>query len=55
VLPVPTIKLLDEVAILREASRPGRLIVVAENHSFIGGLGEAVASFLLRAGIAGRR
>jgi transketolase len=52
VLHVPTIKPLDEEAILREARRHGRLVVVAENHSVIGGLGEAVAGTLLRAGVA---
>ncbi len=49
VLHVPTIKPLDAEAILREADRSGRLLIVAENHSVIGGLGEAVASFLLQA------
>jgi transketolase len=48
VLHVPTIKPLDEATILREAGRSGRLVIVAENHSVIGGLGEAVASLLLR-------
>jgi transketolase len=48
VLHVPTIKPLDEDTILREADRGGRLVIVAENHSMIGGLGEAVASLLLR-------
>jgi transketolase len=52
VLHVPTIKPLDEAAILREAGRGGRLVVVAENHSLIGGLGEAVAATLLRGGVA---
>jgi transketolase len=51
VLHVPTIKPLDEAAILKEASRTGRLVVVAENHTLIGGLGEAVAGLLLRAGV----
>ncbi|HYH70601.1 MAG TPA: transketolase C-terminal domain-containing protein [Methyloceanibacter sp.] len=55
VLHVPTIKPLDEGAILREAGRGGRLVIVAENHSVIGGLGEAVAGTLLRAGVAPRR
>jgi len=49
VLHTPTIKPLDVQTIVREASQPGRLVVVAENHSVIGGLGEAVASALLRA------
>ena len=48
VLHSPTIKPLDEAAILREARRSGRLVVVAENHSVVGGLGEAVASLLMR-------
>ncbi|MDO8905628.1 transketolase family protein [Hydrogenophaga sp.] len=48
VLHVPTIKPLDEATILREAAKPGRLVIVAENHSVVGGLGEAVASLLLR-------
>lgn len=52
VLHVPTIKPLDEGAILREANCSGRLVVVAENHSRVGGLGESVAAVLLRAGIA---
>lgn len=51
VLHVPTIKPLDTAAILREARRAGRLIVVAENHTVIGGLGEAVASLLMRSGV----
>ncbi|SMP60680.1 transketolase family protein [Noviherbaspirillum suwonense] len=52
VLHCPTIKPLDQETIIREASRGGRLVVVAENHSAIGGLGEAVAGTLLRAGVA---
>lgn len=51
VLHVPTIKPLDEATILREAARPGRLVIVAENHSLVGGLGEAVATLLLRSGV----
>lgn len=51
VLHVPTIKPLDTATILREAGRSGRLVVVAENHTVIGGLGEAVAGALLRAGV----
>jgi transketolase len=51
VLHVPTIKPLDTATILAEASRSGRLVVVAENHTTIGGLGEAVATALLTAGI----
>lgn len=52
VMHVPTIKPLDEKTIIQEARRSGRLVVVAENHSVIGGLGEAVAGTLLRAGVA---
>jgi len=51
VLHVPTIKPLDTATILAEASRSGRLVVVAENHTTIGGLGEAVATTLLTAGV----
>ncbi|NPV23546.1 transketolase family protein [Bradyrhizobium aeschynomenes] len=51
VLHVPTIKPLDAKTIAREAGRPGRLVVVAENHTVIGGLGEAVAGVLMRAGV----
>lgn len=52
VLHVPTIKPLDTETIVREAKRSGRLVVVAENHTVIGGLGEAVATALLTAGVA---
>lgn len=52
VLHVPTIKPLDEATILAEVRRSARLVVVAENHSVIGGLGEAVASLLMRSGVA---
>ena len=51
VLHVPTIKPLDEATLLRECAKPGRLVVVAENHSVVGGLGEAVASLLMRSGV----
>ncbi|PKH22277.1 transketolase [Enterobacterales bacterium CwR94] len=51
VLHVPTIKPLDEATLIAECRRPGRLVVVAENHSVVGGLGEAVAGTLLRAQI----
>jgi len=54
VLHCSTIKPLDTETIVREASVAGRLIVVAENHSLIGGLGEAVAGTLMRAGVAAR-
>lgn len=52
VLHVPTIKPLDEATILAAARRPGRMVVVAENHTTVGGLGEAVAATLLRNGVA---
>ena len=51
VLHVPTIKPLDEATILAEVRKLGRLVVVAENHSVIGGLGEAVAALLMRSGV----
>lgn len=54
VLHVPTIKPLDDATILAEVRRSGRLVVVAENHSVIGGLGEAVAALLMRSGVATR-
>ncbi|PPQ35116.1 transketolase family protein [Rhodopila globiformis] len=54
VLHVPTIKPLDEATIRAQAARAGRPVVVAENHSVVGGLGEAVAATLLRNGIAPR-
>jgi transketolase len=52
VLHAPTIKPLDTESILRESRRSGRMVVVAENHTVIGGLGEAVARTLLSAGVA---
>jgi transketolase len=48
VLHCPTIKPLDEAAIIDAVRTRHRLVVVAENHSVVGGLGEAVASTLLR-------
>jgi transketolase len=51
VLHVPTIKPLDTETILHEAAKSGRLVVVAENHTVIGGLGEAVAGLLMRSGV----
>ncbi|HET9976270.1 MAG TPA: transketolase C-terminal domain-containing protein, partial [Burkholderiaceae bacterium] len=48
VLHCPTIKPLDEATIVEAVRAKPRLVVVAENHSVIGGLGEAVASALLR-------
>jgi transketolase len=52
VLHVSTIKALDEATIKREAAQSGRMVIVAENHTIVGGLGEAVAGVLLRSGIA---
>jgi transketolase len=48
VLHCPTIKPLDEMSIIDAVRYKHRLVVVAENHSVVGGLGEAVASALLR-------
>ncbi len=52
VLHVPTIKPLDEAAILQAAGKSGRLVIVAENHSVVGGLGEAVGTLLMRHGVS---
>ncbi|MDL4915538.1 MAG: transketolase C-terminal domain-containing protein [Enterobacterales bacterium endosymbiont of Blomia tropicalis] len=49
VLHVPTIKPLDITTIVEQGCRGGRLVVVAENHSVVGGLGEAVAMALMHA------
>ncbi|KDM67489.1 MAG: transketolase family protein [Rhodospirillales bacterium] len=54
VLHAATIKPLDLETILAAAGKGGRLVVVAENHTVVGGLGEAVAAGMLRAGIAPR-
>lgn len=51
VLHVPTTKLLDTATILAEARKGGRLVVTAENHTVVGGLGEAVARTLLIEGV----
>ena len=51
VLHVPTIKPLDEATIIQAAGHPGRSLIVAENHSITGGLGEAIAGLLLRSGV----
>nr|WP_211110490.1 transketolase family protein [Acuticoccus mangrovi] len=51
VLHVPTVKPLDTATILAEAGKGGRLVVTAENHTVVGGLGEAVACALLTAGV----
>jgi transketolase len=50
VLHSPTIKPLDAETIVAKAQKGGRLVVTAENHSITGGLGEAVAGALMRAG-----
>jgi transketolase len=47
VLHCPTIKPLDVATILAEVKRKPRLVIVAENHSVIGGLGEAIARLLM--------
>lgn len=52
VLHVPTIKPLDTETIRAEARKGGRLVVTAENHTVVGGLGEAVATALLTNGVA---
>lgn len=52
VLHAATIKPLDLATITMAAGKGGRLVVVAENHTVIGGLGEAVAAGLLGAGVA---
>lgn len=51
VLHCPTVKPLDEATIVAAVGAKPRLVVVAENHSVVGGLGEAVASTLLRHGV----
>lgn len=49
VLHVATIKPLDVDTIVAECRREGRLVVIAENHSVVGGLGEAIGLALLQA------
>ncbi|MGB7181175.1 MAG: transketolase C-terminal domain-containing protein [Burkholderiaceae bacterium] len=51
VLHCPTIKPLDDAAIFDAVKSKPRLVVVAENHSVVGGLGEAVASMLMQHGV----
>jgi transketolase len=46
-----TLKPLDIESIIVAAKKAGRMVIVAENHSVIGGLGEAVAYALLKAGV----
>jgi transketolase len=48
---VTSVKPLD-VALIRELAAGGRPILVAENHSIIGGLGSAVAEVVAEAGVA---
>ena len=52
VLHVSTIKPLDTETIIDACRSSRRLVVVAENHSVVGGLGEAVARTLLLAGLS---
>lgn len=47
----PTIKPLDVATILR-AARHSRIVITAENHTVIGGLGSAVAEAMAEAGLA---
>jgi transketolase len=51
VINVPVIKPLDG-ATIAAAARRSRLVITAENHTVIGGLGSAVAETLAEAGIA---
>jgi transketolase len=51
VVSCPVIKPLD-VATIVTAARRGRLVLTAENHSIIGGLGSAVAEALAEAGVS---
>lgn len=55
VLHCPTIKPLDVQAIVQAVGSQPRLVVVAENHSVIGGLGEAVTSALAQADVHAAR
>jgi transketolase len=48
---VPSIKPLD-TALIRDLAQGGKPILVAENHSVIGGLGSAVAEVIAEAGLA---
>jgi transketolase len=49
VLHVPTIKPLDVETIVAACRKEGRLVVIAENHTKVGGFGEAVALALMMA------
>ncbi len=35
--------MMDTASIVEAAAKPGRMLVVAENHTVVGGLGEGVA------------
>ena len=50
VINVPTIKPLDEATVQRAAAQ-AKIVVTAENHTVIGGLGSAVAETLAEAGL----
>lgn len=55
VLHCPTIKPLDNATIIEEVRRhAGKPVFVAENHTVIGGLGEAVAGLLMREQVMAR-
>ncbi len=51
VVNVPVIKPLDSATVLAAAAAAARLVVTAENHSVIGGLGSAVAETIAEAGL----
>jgi transketolase len=51
VVNVPVIKPLDSATVLGAAAAAARLVVTAENHSVIGGLGSAVAETIAEAGL----
>ena len=53
VLNVPVIKPLDGASIIAVA-RASRLVITAENHTIVGGLGSAVAEVLAEAGVPAR-
>jgi transketolase len=50
VINVPTIKPLD-VATVQDAAARARIVVTAENHTIVGGLGSAVAETIAEAGL----
>ena len=54
VLHCPTIKPLDTETILSQITKSNRLIIVAENHSEVGGLGESIACLLMKEQITTR-